>query len=524
VALLQAARRPGTRGVVALLTVAAAILVFAGNAVAIGHRNRDLAAAQQVGAPMVAGLGDGSSPAVVAEALRSAGAPPQEVTPVVVQPGTGNDTQTNLFADPAAFARIASLPAPARAAIARLRTPRVAPVTVRGTDLTMEITTEALGTDGQAADLGVRLLRPDGTVQVLPIGSLPPGNGHRGVRVKAGCAAGCTLTGWEVTAAPASTVRGGVTIAQVRVDGRPVALGSPGDWVDAAGGTDAGLRVDHATGSSLTLSVDSAGHSQLLLTHRWVPVTLPAVVAGSLPDEAAGPRFTGTGLDGVDRPMTVAARVDWLPQAGRNASISDLSLAVRSGGVLAQGAQLQVWFGREDTAMLNRVTDALTARHVPVLQVRRESRAVTELEESPAAWSLELGVLVGVACLLVAVLGLLVAGTASWTRRARDLAVIRLNGLPPAQARRIALGEQLPVVVAAGLAGTLSGLVAAYFSLPALPILPSTPPVDLLDLSTAWRPVVLLAVVPVLVLCALAWALGSLVARRAAFDRIGGAS
>jgi predicted lysophospholipase L1 biosynthesis ABC-type transport system permease subunit len=159
-----------------------------------------------------------------------------------------------------------------------------------------------------------------------------------------------------------------------------------------------------------------------------------------------------------------------------------------------------------------------------VLQVRRESQAVSELEESPAAWSLRLGVLVGVACLLVAILGLLVAGTASWARRARDLAVIRLHGLPAAQARRIALGEQLPVVVVASVAGTLSGLLAAHFSLPSLPILPTAPPVDLLDLSTAWGPVALLAVVPVLALCGLAWALGSLVARRAGFDRIGGAS
>jgi hypothetical protein len=381
-----------------------------------------------------------------------------------------------------------------------------------------------LETDGQAADLAVRLLRPDGDVQTVQLGSLPTGSGRRSVHARADCGGGCTLTGWQVTAAPASTVTGGFSVSGVSVDGRPVDLGAAADWSDAAGVKEPGLRVDRADGPSLAISVDSAGHSELLLTQRWVPTTLPAVVAGSLPDAATGPSFTGTGLDGVDRSMTVAARVGWLPQAGRNASLSDLALAVRSGGVPAQGAELQVWFGREDAAMLRTVTDALEARHVSVLDVLRESRAVSALEESPAAWSLGLGVLVGIACLLVAVLGLLVAGTASWTRRARDLAVIRLHGLPAAQARRIALGEQLPVVLVAGIAGTLSGLLAAHFSLPALPILPAAPPVDLVDLSTAWGPVALLAGIPVLVLCGLAWALGSLVARRAGFDRIGGAS
>ena len=156
----------------------------------------------------------------------------------------------------------------------------------------------------------------------------------------------------------------------------------------------------------------------------------------------------------------------------------------------------------------------------PVLGVTRESDARSSLAQSPSAWSLQLGALVAVACLLVSGLGLVIAGTASWAARTRDLAVVRMNGLPARAVRQIALGEQVPAVVAGGVVGALAGVIAAHFSLREVPLLPSPPPVDLLDLSVDWPLVALLAGAAVLTGALLGWLLGLLTARRAGVDRV----
>ena len=519
VSLLQLARRPGTRGVVALLTVSASILVFAANAVAVGARNRDLAAAQQVGAPAVAVVGGGTL-AAVRDALRAAGVPRGAVTPVVVVPPNGNDAQTNLFVDPVDFSRIAALPESARAPIRALPVPRTDPVAVAGDHLTLRLDTDRLETGGHPVALALWLLGADGLVRTVPLGPLPSGSGHRTVESSLDCATGCTLTGWQVTTDPASTVTGTFTVSDVRTDRGPVGLGAASDWSEPAPAATPALEPTAGGDGGLTVSVANGGRSDLLLQHHWVPTTLPTVVAGHLPDGSSGRRFAGTGLDGEDRSMTLAATIPWLPQAGRDATVTSLDLAARAGAFLTDGAELQLWFARDGGTTLARVTRALQDRHLAVLRVSREAEARRDLQESASAWSLQLGVLAGVACLLVSALGLVIAAVASWRTRTRDLAILRLNGMSPAASGRIPLGEQLPGIVLGGVAGALAGVLAAHFSLPSLPLLPTDPPVDLLDLSIAWGTVLPIAGAAVLALAVLGWLLGAQIARRSTLDRV----
>jgi predicted lysophospholipase L1 biosynthesis ABC-type transport system permease subunit len=159
-----------------------------------------------------------------------------------------------------------------------------------------------------------------------------------------------------------------------------------------------------------------------------------------------------------------------------------------------------------------------------VTDVARRSSARELLDDSAATWSMQLGVLVGAACLLVAALGLAIAGAASWRSRARDLSVLRLNGLAARDARRISLGEQLPVVLVSVVTGAAAGLLAAHYALPTLPLLPADPAVDLVDLSAAWGAVLVLTVLTLLVLGAAGALVAGLVARRASLDRAVGAS
>jgi hypothetical protein len=521
VAFLQVARRPGVRGVIALLTVAAAILVFAGNAVAVGERNRAVAAAQEVGAPMVATLSGGSI-ATLEQVIGDAHAPDGSVTPVVVQHAVGYDEQANLFVLPTAFSRIAALPEGAAGRLARaLAAPDVAPIRVRGAELTMTVATTKLRTGTSPVRLAARLLGADGLARSVPVAELPAGTTTpRTVTVHAGCAATCVLTGWQLLTDPANGVSGAVTVADVHAsDATPVPLGSPSDWSVADPSARSALTATAATAGSLTIEVANAGRSDVLLQHRWLPTTVPAVVSGDLPQGASGRRFTGTGLAG-DTPMVATARVRWLPRSGHSAAIANLAVAARSGVPLDPQAELQLWFDRDDPALLTRVQRAADARHMSVLRVDRESDALDELEQSASAWSLQLGVLVGVACLLVAALGVGIAGAASWRTRARDLAVLRLHGSPSSRLTQVSLGEQLPVILVAVLAGSASGMLAARVAASSVPLLPTAPAADLLDTSLDWPVVLVLGLVAAVALSALGWFVGALLVRRTTLDRL----
>jgi ABC-type antimicrobial peptide transport system permease subunit len=222
--------------------------------------------------------------------------------------------------------------------------------------------------------------------------------------------------------------------------------------------------------------------------------------------------------------MTAVTRLPWLPAATHNATLADLDLALRSGMVLGDDAELQVWFGDEDGRAMAAVRKALEGAGMRITHVARTSAARSLLDDSAATWSMQLGVLVAIACLLVAALGLAIAGAASWRSRARDLAILRLNGLAPPELRRISLGEQLPMVVVAALTGAVAGLVAAQYALPTLPLLPGKPAVDLVDLTPPWPTLLLVAVGAALALGVVGAVVADLVTRRASLDRVAGAA
>jgi hypothetical protein len=76
------------------------------------------------------------------------------------------------------------------------------------------------------------------------------------------------------------------------------------------------------------------------------------------------------------------------------------------------------------------------------------------------------------------------------------------------------------VIVVAVVSGSAAGVVAAHWAMPTIPLLPTAPPVDLLDLSVAWTPVLVIAGIAAVALSGLGWALGALITRRSRLDRI----
>jgi len=522
IALLQLARRPGGRAIVALLTVSAAILVFAADVVVVGARNRQLVAEQGVGAPMVATVSGGTVRAA-RSAVASLDGDGTDMTTVVVQHPLSDEDQTNLFVDRSAFLRIATFPdrQAAAAAMSHLGGAAVTPIKVVGTGLSVDVSTQGFYEGShREVDLAVQLLGHDGVPVSVPLGQLPPGTSEPRTRTAAvDCAEGCVLTGWTVLTDPGNSGSGRVTVGSVRTDdGQPVDLGTTTDW-NRSEVEGARIQALDAGANSLTIFVSNTGISTLLLAHHWIPARLPTAISGTLPADSSGRHFSGAGLDGVNRPMTAVARLPWLPAATRNATLADLDLALRSGMALGDDAELQVWFAGEDDRALSRLTEAVDAAHMKITHVARVSEARELLDDTAATWSMQLGVLVGIACLVVAACGLTIAGAASWRSRARDLAILRLNGLSHRDVRRVSLGEQLPAIVMSVLTGAASGVLAAHFALPTLPLLPADPVVDLVDLSAAWTAVFILAGLTLAVLGAVGALVAAAVARRASLDR-----
>ncbi len=143
-----------------------------------------------------------------------------------------------------------------------------------------------------------------------------------------------------------------------------------------------------------------------------------------------------------------------------------------------------------------------------------------DLDASPAAWSLALSVLVGLVSVVVAALVMVVATATTWRSRARDLAALRMAGLPTRQLVRMELLGQLPVVLLGSVAGAACGLVAGVVALPGVRQFTELPAVDTTDFSTPWAAVLLGAAAAALVLVLVASAAARWTARRASLSLI----
>ena len=115
---------------------------------------------------------------------------------------------------------------------------------------------------------------------------------------------------------------------------------------------------------------------------------------------------------------------------------------------------------------------ALRERGIAVADVRRSSTIRQAYEDTVATWSLALGAVVGPAVILIALLVLLVLAVTGWRDRARDLAILRLNGAGRRTTRRLAVWAQLPAVLLAVAAGVAAGLVGAALAMPDVSFFP----------------------------------------------------
>jgi hypothetical protein len=213
----------------------------------------------------------------------------------------------------------------------------------------------------------------------------------------------------------------------------------------------------------------------------------------------------------------VAGSVARVPGAPERTAIVDLDVLER-GASVGTDARIELW--ATSRPALDRVTRTLAKDGIALVGTTSLADVRRGLDESTAAWSVQLGLLVGLAAIAVAVLLLGVLMASGWRQRARDLAALWLSGVPRQTVRRLAWTTQLPAVVLGGLAGAACGLVGAAVSMPIVPLFAQAPGVDTLDLATPWTPVVTVVAAVLAVLVAGSTLLGWSVFRRVALERL----
>ena len=126
-------------------------------------------------------------------------------------------------------------------------------------------------------------------------------------------------------------------------------------------------------------------------------------------------------------------------------------------------------------ALVAAVQASLRERGIAVAgRASRTRRSGRSYDDTVATWSLALGAVVGPAVILIALLVLLVLAVTGWRDRARDLAILRLNGAGGARSGGWPCWAQLPAVLLAVVAGVAAGLVGAALAMPDVRVLPRT--------------------------------------------------
>ncbi len=524
--VVDAARSPATRRIVAIVTLATALAVFSADALLVGERNRASAAEQVAGAPVVVDV-DGTDVLAVRAALADLDPDGRLATPVVRTVPANNTARTTVAVIPDQFRRIAYFPGggPSDQVWDRLQAPDTEPIEFTGDHVDLTLTDSSLHSErvsggGQPVTFGVDLEIADtGETLHVALGDLAGPAKKIRLSRDVSCRTGCYLTGIWLGTLPGASIGGQATIGPLVTDGGSTALGPSGQWNSSLDSTQGSIRPADGAGDDLVVQADGRGASELTMRQAWIPGQLPALVAGTLPPGSSDNRFTMSGLDAVDQPAARAGTIERVPAAGPQTSVVNLDLAVR-GTELAPTDRLSVWLANDDPALLDQLRDALAEHHVRLAAVREIDDVRRSYDESATAWSLQLAALIGAAALLIALLVLVVSAVSSWRFRTRDLAALRMAGVPSRSIGTMAVAAQLPAVVIGVVAGTAAGLYGAQLALPIVPLFAETPLVSTLDLDVAWGAVLAAALAALVVLGLGAIVIGRTMARRSELRRL----
>ncbi|WEV77092.1 hypothetical protein O9K63_10865 [Janibacter cremeus] len=518
-------RRPAARRVLVVTTVASAIAVFGADAVVVADHNRLARAQLETGAPAVVTVTTATAPALMAAAdtLEEVGI---EAAPVAVIRPHSETSAATIAVDPERLPGVAHPSTVPAAGLDALALPEQEPIILPAgpTTATVEWDLEARDSS-EPPELRVEMTTPDGSRRSTALATLgPKAQGRTEVDTSLFCSDRCRLAGLTlaVSGSTGSQVHGTVSVTDLAVGGEPLPVTGEGTWSSSR--DESGLGVDTSTkGDTLRLDVGAADGADVSTSVTDVPHPLPAIV--STDDLAVGDVSEVIDVAGGQTQIEVARHVTALPSVTDRGVLLSLPALARVSGELATRAESRIWLADASPAALERVREVLADDGVTVRSIATTQEADRAFDESASGWGLQLALIGGVLAVLLAALVLVVLAITGWRAAVRDLAALRISGVPHRDIARALRTEHMAGVAVGVLLGAGTALVGARIALPSIPFFTEPAAVPGLDLSPAW-PAVLAATAGVaVVLLVLALVIAAAVARRVSPAAVrGGAS
>ena len=214
--------------------------------------------------------------------------------------------------------------------------------------------------------------------------------------------------------------------------------------------TDTGLVV--TTGASGVVRADAVAATQ----------ELPVLATPGLRFGETGPQVDGPGGD--PNPASIRAELPALPLVGAAGLFGDLRSALYASSPTVPAAEVTI------LATADTPADVLAALVDEGGTVRTLDDISTSLERQSGAVQAWMYAVMAGCCLLVALLALLAAGGRQRAAYRRDVASLRVVGVPTREIRSAGLGELVLLAAVAVVAGVGAGLLAARLLLADLPL------------------------------------------------------
>ncbi|WP_433131547.1 FtsX-like permease family protein [Micromonospora sp. CA-240977] len=461
-ALVQVARQPRFRPLIALLTVVVAMLAFTAATSEVASAAYTDRAVVEVGAPRVVEV-DATSRSHLLTAVRAAD-PEGRFAMAAVVTTTSSEAGTPLLAvDSDRLATVAaSHPSygVSLADITRKIHPAAPgePVYFRGQllDLVLSASFDAEAFAGNQVRLAVTVASANGTRVVASREDVKPGRKPYPFQVPE-CAQECRLIKIEIVAPVVSRQ------LEVHYEGLRSSDEDGGrETVVLTGAQFADLKRWRLSDTSTTRA--SATTTALVLTvdenRRSTPAGI-SVVDAPFPLPGYLTRATGTllgashpydGVDGTPTTASVLGLADRLPRLGGSGLVVDLEYADRL-AVASQNGNEEVWLARSAPAD---VLDRLRAQGLVIKADRTTAGVRQDFDRQGAALALRFNLFAALAGVLIGAAGLIAMAAAEQRTRVAMLVALRRQGLPP---RAVRGGYGWPVAVAAVSGGLVTLLI-----------------------------------------------------------------
>ncbi len=467
------ARRPGLDRLVSLLTIAVALCGYSIMAGAAAAQARAARATLEVGSANVLTVAP-IAPTKLMDAVRAAdpsGRYAMAATEVAADTSSAvlavDSTRLSAIVprgaagddDPATIAALIR-PTPARN------------VAVSGTDL--QLTVDALTLPvGPAPAYAVASMITSAGYTFASFGPLMPGSQtYPGKATGCSATSGCELVGFQLTGGPST----GGPISPAAEPGTSVVItdlqvaGADGPVIDAtalrtlpwrttSNPQGIGLNIQAST-AGLRLTIPPATYGPVLLMDPTAylpstPAVIPAIVAGPLPDGAAGglPTIRPFGFDAVFV-QVVAARA-LLPRLENGGVLVDLDYVQALAGADTGGQTSEVWLAPDAPPGIR---SALAKQGLVITATESIDGRIQAYADEPAVVGLQFQELGGIIALAIAAAVLLLAASVECRPRARELAALRRQGVPQAVTRGTTFLIYGVIAGGAFVAGTLGAI------------------------------------------------------------------